>query len=270
MKITSWVCLPLMIMALFGCESTSKDDATATDYASSASSIQEILAVGSSSSEKSSSVSSVAVVVEQNPLCQMLDGRTYYSVDLLTGGENEEGMTNYAHWSISFDNGVMSSYQSDYIVEANYSCEEDELIVDMGGEEPSIFFNDDYSEMTAGILSSTEYTYQYFPASDRSVCENVAGRLYSTGGIEGQAERPEEGPTYIDFADDYRTLQFGYGDIITSGTYDCDTGNLHIHIPGHDDYWIAELNSQNDQLTLKDGFDTQLDLQPAAPSETSE
>ena len=186
-------------------------------------------------------------------LCNLMDGRTYYSETLEEGGATPEGISK-VHWSINFDNGALSLFQSDFILSGSYACRDDQVILTIDSGEPTehiLTLEDERKSFELNPLGGKLITYTYSDASYNSTpCENVRGSRYSTP--PSITTSPLEGPTFLDFGDSPNTVIFGYGDIRESGHYDCQLGELHVHTQNRIQPLVIEVNRHGFDVTILD------------------
>jgi hypothetical protein len=160
--------------------------------------------------------------------CAQLDGRTYYSTTLEEGGHTPAGVGK-SHWQISFNAGQLSLLQSDFALSGTYACDGNQVIatIDSGIKEEKILaLSEDLSQLIVDPLGSGERTYLYSDKSyDSFSCEAVQGHRYST-----PDSSPLEHSVFLAFESAINTLTYGHDGISESAYYDCQLGELHLHL----------------------------------------
>ena len=195
------------------------------------------------------------------PLCEQMNGRTYFTDTLEEGGATPDGISK-AHWSIHFESGEVSLFQSDFGIVGSYACRDQQVIItlDNGGLTDHILtFDENLESFEFNPVGGKPLTYNYSNATgNTSACADVRGNRYSTPiNID---DRPGEGPTFLDFNDSPNTVIFGYGDIRESGHYDCQLGELHVHTQNRIEPLVVAVNRHGVDVTIQDEFMVTLPL----------
>lgn len=195
------------------------------------------------------------------PLCTQMNGRTYYTDTLEEGGATPEGISK-AHWSIHFENGEVSLFQSDFVITGSYTCRDEQLtltLINGDAAEHILTFEDGLESFDYNPLGGRPLTYRYHDSIHTSDdCSRARGNRYSTP--PDPNARPLEGPTFLDFNDSPNSVIFGYGDIREAGHYDCQLGELHVHTHNRIEPLLVEVNRHGTSVTILDEHNVTLPI----------
>ena len=194
-------------------------------------------------------------------LCAQINGRTYYTETLEEGGATPNGI-NKARWSIHFEDGELSLFQSDFGMAGSYACRDEQMIITVNGGDISehiLTFENGIESFAFNPVGAEPLTYIYSePKHNGGACGRVSGNRYSTP-LDPDAH-PGEGPTFLEFNDSPNTVIFGYGDIRESGHYECQLGELHIHTPNRIKPLVIEVNRHGTTVTILDEHNVTLPI----------
>ena len=184
-------------------------------------------------------------------ICSAINGRTYYTTTLEEGGSTPNGVSKM-HWQASFKDGQLSLLQSDFGISGTYSCSNNQVIATLdngsGNKEMIIELSEDTTQFKLDPLGTGELTYAYSEAKDTDSCRGVAGKTFSTP--PAISNNLEDGPTLFEFSTAPNTVIYGYSDIRERGYYDCDLGQLHVHLESKPTPLLFDVNRHAFDITL--------------------
>ena len=199
-------------------------------------------------------------------LCALINSRTYYTETLEEGGATPHGI-NKAHWSIHFEDGELSLFQSDFGMAGSYACRDEQMIITVNGGDISehiLTFENGVESFEFNPVGAEPLTYIYGETKrDGDACGRVRGNRYSTP--PDPNARPLEGPTFLDFNDSPNSVIFGYGDIREAGHYDCQLGELHVHTQNRIKPLVIEVNRHGTTATILDEHNVTLPIVDDSP-----
>jgi hypothetical protein len=193
--------------------------------------------------------------------CSQLNGRTYYSKTLEDGGITPYGVSKM-HWKINFANGVLQLHQADYVMIGAYTCENEQVIATINNDndvEHLLEFTADLNQFTLNQSGNQTITYVHYDGKpDLESCNAVRGQYYSSGNRFAPEQAP---PVELEFAENFNYVSLNYNPGGDSGYYDCELGELHLHLSGNQAHplrvavaphgqSVVLFRSEHDRLTL--------------------
>lgn len=171
--------------------------------------------------------------------CAELDsGVQYVSEALYESGFTPDGVS-LGHWTVAFEDGQITTQQSDYREAGTYSCEGSRVFADFGQSETVLQFSADMNYLYNHPSLGQKLTYKKRAAGDDpnpELCSAVAGKSY----VDASSINPG-GPADIQLAanfarfDDSGTVSINLlGTSVAEALYNCEFSQLHIHTDAED------------------------------------
>ncbi len=188
------------------------------------------------------------------PVCEALEGTTFYSQDLV----GNDGLAE--HLPVMFENERITFTEGDAVFQSAYACKNGVVTLNRGpsGMPATLEFEEDISQfIERNENDEVMAVYRKAPSKPNTDCDSVAGATYSEVIPITQFMEQKEAsnvavatsPMHFTFVDDDNVdFDLGHG-FVYNGTYDCALETLHVHYESSGEL-AAELHLSNDKTSI--------------------